>query len=103
MGSPTDWLKLFAGVQEVDTLVHESTYATRDKWKAEKWGHSSAGEAGDHAKILKAKTLLLNHFSIRYFSQDERGILELLRDAQLTCSPGTNVIAAYDGFVFELY
>eukprot|EP00127_Corallochytrium_limacisporum_P001554 Clim_evm7s66 gene=Clim_evmTU7s66 len=50
-----------------DILYHEATFATdRTPEHIRKWGHSTALEAGLAAKHLRARKLVLGHFSARY-------------------------------------
>lgn len=54
-----------------DLLVHEATYAQRDKELAVRSGHSTAQEAAQLAAEAGVKQLCLTHFSPRY--EDEEG------------------------------
>ncbi|MED4581633.1 ribonuclease Z [Brevibacillus choshinensis] len=56
---------------EADLLVHEATYAQRDKELAVRSGHSTAQEAAQLAMEAGVKQLCLTHFSPRY--EDEEG------------------------------
>ena len=66
-----------------DLLVHEATYADKDKELAVRSGHSTAKEAAEIGKKAGIKMLCLTHFSPRY--EDEEGdftMEDLLAEAQ---------------------
>jgi ribonuclease Z len=66
-----------------DLLVHEATYAQRDKELAVRSGHSTAQEAAELARQASVNQLCLTHFSPRY--EDEEGdftMEDLLAEAQ---------------------
>lgn len=65
---PTLW-KL---VQGVDTLYHESTYASDYASHAQAYCHSTARQAASVARKAGAGKLLLGHYSARY---DDEGVL----------------------------
>lgn len=69
--------------QAADLLVHEATYAYKDKELAVRSGHSTAREAAELARQANVKQLCLTHFSPRY--EDEEGDFtmdDLLAEAQ---------------------
>jgi len=49
-----------------DVVVHEATYQSGLEFKSAIAGHSTAAMAGDFARRVGAKTLVLTHFSPRY-------------------------------------
>jgi ribonuclease Z len=61
-----------------DLLVMESTYLSRDKNLAKKYGHLTAKQAGEIARASKSDRLVLTHISQRY-SKEEK---ELLKEAK---------------------
>lgn len=66
-----------------DLLVHEATYAQRDKELALRSGHSTAKEAAQLAREAGVKKLCLTHFSPRYENEDGTFTMEdLLAEAQ---------------------
>jgi ribonuclease BN (tRNA processing enzyme) len=69
-----------------DLLVHESTYlrggAETDKAAVSRW-HSTSRMAGEAAVALGAKTLVLNHFSLRYSESFLTGVYAPRRSALL--------------------
>lgn len=68
-----------------DLLIHEATYAQKDKELATRSGHSTAKEAAKLGKDAGVKMLCLTHFSPRY--EDEEGdftMADLLEEAQET-------------------
>jgi|HigsolmetaAR204D_1030405.scaffolds.fasta_scaffold09585_2 ribonuclease Z len=66
-----------------DLLVHEATYAQKDKELAERSGHSTAWEAAMLAREAGVKKLCLTHFSPRYENGEGMFTLaDLLAEAQ---------------------
>ncbi len=66
--------KLARYIQKPTLLYHESTFMELDAARAVVTFHSTAKQAGEMANLLKAKSLLLGHFSSRYV--DLREMLE---------------------------
>lgn len=64
-------------LQDVDTLYHESTYASDKIDNARKYFHSTAEQAAMVARDAHVKQLILGHYSARY--EDET---VLLKEAQ---------------------
>ncbi|MCR4602124.1 MAG: ribonuclease Z [Prevotella sp.] len=64
-------------VSGVDTLYHESTYATEKLASAEGYYHSTAAQAACVARDAKVGKLLLGHYSARYTDETI-----LLKEAQ---------------------
>ncbi len=65
--------------EEVDLLIHESTFRRGLEERAEKYYHSTNIQAAQVAKQAKAKRLILTHISSRY---NEEGSRELLQEAR---------------------
>lgn len=55
-----------------DLLIHDSTFDDELIERAEEDGHSTSGQAAEHAKKTEAKQLILTHVSARY---DDTSIL----------------------------
>lgn len=72
-------LKLAAAA---DLLIHEATYADRDKALAVRSGHSTARQAAEIARRANVKRLILTHFSPRYEREEDGSMGELLADAR---------------------
>ncbi len=53
-------------IKHVDILYHEATYITSLLEKAALYGHSTAAQAAEIAKMAEVKKLILGHFSVRY-------------------------------------
>lgn len=64
-------------LRDVDLLYHEATFGSEETLLAEKVGHSTARQAGETAKHLKAKNLIIGHFSSRYNNEEP-----LLKEAE---------------------
>lgn len=87
LGDTYDPSALIDHAMDADVLVHEATCADEDIHVALSKGHSTAGMAGEFAKKIRAKHLILNHFSPRGFKPNEyeeskniRVILQQARD-----------------------
>jgi ribonuclease Z len=61
---------------EADLLVHDSTFASDEKERAEETGHATAAEAAELARVADVRMLALTHLSNRYFGP------EILREAR---------------------
>jgi len=87
LGDTYDPSAIIDHAMNADVLVHEATCSDEDLQVALSKGHSTAGMAGDFAKRIRAKHLILNHFSPRGFRPNEyeeskniRVILQQARD-----------------------
>lgn len=58
---------MFDVIRDVDLLYHESTYLHEELTRAEETRHSTALQAGMTAAAVKAKQLLIGHYSSRYY------------------------------------
>lgn len=65
LGDTCDPSALTEHAMDADVLVHEATCSNEDLTVALSRGHSTAGMAGDFAHKIRAKHLILNHFSPR--------------------------------------
>lgn len=65
-------------VEDVDTLYHESTYATDYESRAQIYCHSTAAQAAMVARDAHVGKLLLGHYSARY--DDEEVLLREARE-----------------------
>lgn len=63
--------KLANYIDSPTLLYHESTFMELDAERAKVTFHSTAKQAAEIANLLKAKTLLLGHFSSRYIDLEE--------------------------------
>ena len=68
---------LYKHLVNVDMLYHEATYCSDNGDRAEKYYHSTAGQAATVARDANVKKLILGHFSARY--NDETTLLEEAR------------------------
>jgi ribonuclease Z len=88
--------------RDADLLVCESTFLSENEELAEQYGHLTARQAAEIARLAGAKRLLLTHFSqrepdtARYVAEaaevfpDVVGAEDLMR---LTISPGSHLVA----------
>ena len=65
LGDTCDPSALTEHAMDADVLVHEATCSNEDLSVALSRGHSTAGMAGAFARKIRAKHLILNHFSPR--------------------------------------
>ena len=87
-------LPLVKTIKNVDILYHEATFLHEDLQRAVETTHSTAKQAGQIAKKINAKKLLLGHFSSRYID------LSVLEDEAKTVFE--NVELAIEGKVFKV-
>ena len=71
---PADLAEIGGGV---DLLIHDATFDDSEYERAREFMHSTAGEAGETATMLKAERLALFHISTRYTTAEQH-----LRDAK---------------------
>jgi ribonuclease Z len=95
-GDTCDTSSIPADDEGLDLLLHEATYGDDRRDKARFWGHSCAGEAGGTAARLKARLLLLSHFSARYHEGEGPGGIEELRQQAASRCPACRVLIARD-------
>ena len=87
-----------------DVVIHETTYHAELKEKAIAGGHSTSQMAGEFAARIKAKKLIITHFSQRYSTAtapDEVTVDDLVKEAKHEC-PDTAVLAAFDLQSFDI-
>jgi ribonuclease Z len=65
------------GLEGADLLIHDATFDDSERGRAGEVFHSTAGEAGEAAAALKARSLALVHISSRYTSMTNH-----IRDAE---------------------
>jgi len=93
---------------QIDLVVHEATYGKAMKKNAVKAGHSTTKMAARFAKKIKAKKLIITHFSCRYTQpwNDEKlpTIEDLLNEAKNECKDSCvkEVFAASDFWFLEI-
>lgn len=81
---------------DADVLVHEATFMNRDARTAALSAHSTAGMAGSFARRVRARSLVLTHFSDRYGTGDHT-VRRLVAEAEATYGrEGGPVLAARD-------
>jgi ribonuclease BN (tRNA processing enzyme) len=87
LGDTYDPSDIAEHAMDADVLIHEATCCDEDLQVALSKGHSTAGMAGEFARKIRAKHLILNHFSPRGFRPNEyeesksiRVILQQARD-----------------------
>jgi len=94
---------------DCDLLVHEATYDENMEEKAMDGGHSTSIMAGRFAKLVRAKKMVLNHFSKRYFEgwserdgegEKQKTVEDLVNEAKRECE--CEVIGAEDFMVVNI-
>ncbi len=84
----------FKQIEDVDLLYHEATFLHNMLDRANKTFHTTAWQAGQVALQVRAKALLIGHFSARY-----KNLNELLDEAR-NVFPNTEL--AIEGSTFEV-
>ena len=72
LGDTCDSIGIARLARGADVLVHESTFAAYKHQEAVYKGHSTSVMAGEFARLIKARNLLLTHFSNRYGTANTR-------------------------------
>ncbi len=85
--------------QEVDVLIHESTFAHQDAVMASERLHSTSTMAAQVALASAAKQLFLTHFSPRYAPGAALQVEDLLNEARAIFP---NTALAHDFLTFEV-
>jgi len=92
---------LLSAGQNADLVSHEATFADSMRSKAYRASHSTAKMAGDFARRINAKRLVLTHFSPRYHlsgqidGPNSEDVKDLMAEAKKAFGKGA-VIAAQD-------
>lgn len=81
-------------IHQVDLLYHEATFMKGAEEKATKTYHTTTEQAGEIAKIVEAKKLLIGHFSSKY--------IDLAEPLAETKSVFPNTQLAIEGETFEI-
>lgn len=81
--------------QHADLLVHEATYAHRDKELAVRSGHATAREAAELARDASVKQLCLTHFSPRYEDEEADVTMDDLLAEARAIHPATLLAADF--------
>lgn len=61
--------RVVTAIRGVNTVYHDSTYGDDGEPNAARYGHSTARQAANIARLAGADTLILGHFSKRYDSE----------------------------------
>ena len=72
LGDTCDSIGIARLAKGADVLIHESTFARYKHDEAVYKGHSTSQMAGEFARMIKARNLLLTHFSNRYGTANTR-------------------------------
>jgi ribonuclease Z len=102
LGDTVDATGIQNAAMNCDVLVREVTYDAGHEVKANQWGHSTSTMTGNFASAIKARHVIITHFSSRYTDSDaDGGVTQLIRETQ-ACCPGTQVHAADDMWSFSV-
>ena len=85
--------ELLTAANGCDVVVHECTFSEKERDIAVTGGHSTAGMAGNFARLVGAQTLILNHFSSRNDGVSDKLLEEAVAGAS---GCGTKVLLAND-------
>jgi len=80
---------------DCDMLIHESTFDNGMEDDAQRKGHCTINQALTVAKLMKAKSVVLTHFSQRYSKAFPDSITEISLKSEIP------VVAAFDHFVLK--
>jgi ribonuclease Z len=72
LGDTCDSIGIARLAMGADVLIHESTFAACKHQEAVYKGHSTSRMAGEFARVIGARNLLLTHFSNRYGTANTR-------------------------------
>lgn len=106
LGDTCDSSQLIPLAYDADILTHECTFAASESLRAKRAFHSTSTMAGLFASRIRAKNLLLTHFSVRYNSEIPSltglfSLTSLLKEAQSTAA-NVKVFIATDFSTFKI-
>jgi ribonuclease Z len=102
LGDTSDASAIIPAGLGCDLLVCEATYDGSRQAKAVTWGHSTTLMTGELAARIRAKTLIITHFSSRYTdTAKSQTVADLVAETRTACSE-TNVIAADEIMTFAV-
>jgi ribonuclease Z len=102
LGDTNDATAIAGPGANCDLLVCEVTYDSASEAKAVQWGHSTSAMTGRLAEKMRAKNLIITHFSSRYTEDGASfGVPHLVEQTRQYC-PKTRVMAAKDLLKVEL-
>jgi len=100
LGDTSDSRSLLVAARGADLLVHEATVIEQEADLAAHRGHSTASTAGQFARMIDAKSLVLTHFSGKlegsFYGSSEKGTIADLVCAAKRTFGKQSVMAAYD-------
>ncbi|MDD1673771.1 MAG: ribonuclease Z [Methanomicrobiales archaeon] len=82
---PVHW-EWEARASDADLLIHDATFDDQERERAQEVYHSTAGESGEAAQYLRARSLALVHLSSRYTTSSTH-----IRDAKMYYSGSVTV------------
>ena len=85
---------MFEQIAGVNLIYHEATFLNEDHDQAVSAAHSTAAEAAETARTVKARQLVIGHYSVRY-----DGETALLDEARAVFP---NTLAAQEGMVLDV-
>ena len=103
LGDTHDPSNIESIAKDADVVIHEATLPDQDKGVAIARGHSCPGMAGEFARQIGAKMLVITHFSPRFSGEYHAPLIQtLLLPQAKKAFQSDNVIAAYDYMCLNL-